>query len=106
MPAGFSVDEYARALGASRLGPGTMLDLRGPAFVAFFARLTASTDPAFFDVVTDPAEGSLVPPARIDALAGVDVTRTHFPGAGHAISPFFPDQSARDIRAFLRRLPR
>ncbi len=30
-----------------------MFDLRGHEFVAFFAQLTASTDQAFFDVVTD-----------------------------------------------------
>lgn len=133
MPPGFTVTEYASVLGHSRLGPRTMFDLRGPAFVSFFARLTASTDPAFFDVVTDPArfwtdeqvdavtrglrcpvhiaygdaaQGSLVPPSRIDALtaAGVEVTRTYFPGAGHAISPFFPAQSHQDLRSFLGRL--
>jgi pimeloyl-ACP methyl ester carboxylesterase len=91
------------------------------------------TDPAFFDVVTNPdrfwtdtevAEvvrgircplhvaygdldrGSLVPVAEIDALAsaGVDVSRTHFAGAGHAISPWFTAQSHADIRSFLARL--
>ncbi|MFN0089295.1 MAG: alpha/beta fold hydrolase [Acidimicrobiales bacterium] len=54
MAGGFSIAEYAAALGQSRLGPKTMFELRGPAFVAFFALLTASTDPAFFDVVTNP----------------------------------------------------
>lgn len=135
MPPGFSMAEYAAALGHARLGPATMFDLQGPEFVAFFARLTASTDPAFFDVVTnpdafwtdgyvssvvrdlrcpvhiaygDPDQGSLVPVAHIDALAnaGVDVTRTHFPGAGHAISPLFPVQSHADIRSFAERVPR
>jgi pimeloyl-ACP methyl ester carboxylesterase len=135
MPLGFSVTEYAAALGQARLGPATMFDLRGPEFVAFFARLTAATDHAFFDVVTnpdrfwtdhevssvlrglrcpvhvaygDPEQGSLVPGAQIDALAnaGVDVTRTHFPGAGHAISPMFPVQSQTDIRSFVERVTR
>ena len=130
MPPDSSVAEYAAALGQAQLGPGTMFDLRGPEFVAFFARLTASTDPAFFDVVTnpdrfwtdsevaavvqglrcpvhiaygDPGQGSLVPVAQIDALAtaGVDVTRTYFPGAGHAISPMFPAQSHADVRSFV-----
>jgi pimeloyl-ACP methyl ester carboxylesterase len=133
MPRGFSVAEYAAALGQARLGPATMFDLRGPEFVAFFARLTASTDPSFFDVVTDPdrfwtdddvsrvvrglrcpvhvaygdaGEGSLVPVGQIDALAhaGVEVTRTHFPGAGHAISPMYPAQSLVDIEAFVERV--
>lgn len=135
MPAGFSIAEYAAALGQARLGPGTMFDLRGPEFVAFFARLTGSTDPAFFDVVTnpdrywtdnqvtavvrgircpvhiaygDPPQGSLVPVAQIDALAatGLDVTRTHFPGAGHAISPEYPGKSQADVRAFVERVRR
>ena len=130
MPAGFAVAEYAAALGQARLGPGTMFELQGPAFVAFFAQITASTDPAFFDVVTAPAglwtdadvaevvrgircpvhvaygdvdRGSLVPLAEIDALAsaGVDVSRTHFAGAGHMISPLFPAESNADIRSFL-----
>ncbi len=133
MPPGFSIAEYAAALGRTQLGPGTMFDLRGPEFVAFFARLTASTDPAFFDVVTSPdrfwtddevaavvrglrcpvhiaygdsGQGSLVPVAQIDALAaaGVDVSRTHFPGAGHAISPEFPAKSQADIRTFVERV--
>lgn len=133
MPPGFTVADYAAALGRARVGPGTMLDLRGAAFVAFFARLSAGTDPACFDVLTNPdrfwtddevagvvrglrcpvhiaygdaAEGSLVPSAQIDALAaaGVDVTRTHFPRAGHAISPMFPAESQRDIEAFVERV--
>jgi pimeloyl-ACP methyl ester carboxylesterase len=133
MPPGFSVADYAAALGRARLGRSTMFDLRGPQFVAFFARLTASTDPAFFDVVTDPEafwtddevsavvrglrcpvhiaygdleHGSLVPVAAIDALAGagVHVTRSHFPGAGHAISPMFPAQSHADLRSFAERV--
>jgi pimeloyl-ACP methyl ester carboxylesterase len=133
MPPGFSVAEYAAALGRTRVGQATMFDLRGPEFVAFFAQLTAATDQAFFDVVTnpdafwtgddvsrivrclqcpvhiaygDPDQGSLVPLAQIDALAnaGVDVTRTHFPGAGHAISPMFPLQSYADIRSFVERV--
>lgn len=135
MPPGFSAAEYAAALGQARLGPATMFDHQGPEFVAFFARLTASTDPAFFDVVTNPdtfwtdddvssvirglrcpvhvaygdaGQGSLVPVAQIDALAsaGVDVTRTHFPSAGHAISPNFPAQSHTDIRSFVERVRR
>jgi pimeloyl-ACP methyl ester carboxylesterase len=135
MPPGFSLAEYAAALGQARLGPATMFDLHGPEFVAFFARLTVSTDHAFFDVVTNPdtfwtdddvssvvrglrcpvhvaygdvGQGSLVPVAQIDALAnaGVDVTSTHFPGAGHAISPMFPVQSHADIRLFVERVRR
>jgi pimeloyl-ACP methyl ester carboxylesterase len=135
MPAGFSVAEYAAALGYARLGPMTMFDRHGPEFVAFFARLTASTDHAFFDVVTNPdsfwtdndvssvvrglrcpvhvaygdaGQGSLVPVAQIDALgiAGVDVTSTHFPGAGHAISPMFPVHSHADIELFVKRVRR
>jgi pimeloyl-ACP methyl ester carboxylesterase len=135
MPPGFSVAEYAAALGHARLGPATMFDRQGPEFVAFFARLTASTDPAFFDVVTnpeafwsdddvasvvrdlrcpvhiahgDPDQGSLVPVTQIDALsnAGVDLTRTHFAGAGHAISPMFPAHSHADIRSFVERARR
>jgi len=133
MPTGFSVAEYAAALGQARLGNGTMFEVLGPAFVAFFARLTWLTDPAYFDVVAspdhywtddevtavvrglhcpvhisygDPDRGSLVPVAEIDALAaaGVDVTRTHFPGAGHVISPAFPALSHADIRAFVERV--
>jgi pimeloyl-ACP methyl ester carboxylesterase len=133
MPAGFAVAEYAAALGQARIGPGTMFELQGPAFVAFFAQFSAGTDPAFFDVVTDPDgfwttndvadivravrcpvhvaygdldRGSLVPVAEIDSLAaaGVDVSRTHFAGAGHAISPLFPAQSHADICSFLARL--
>jgi hypothetical protein len=51
---------------------------------------------------------SLVPVEQIDALAtaGVDVTRTHFPGVGHAISPMFPVQSHTDIKSFVERLRR
>ncbi|MFN0089294.1 MAG: hypothetical protein ACKVWR_03345 [Acidimicrobiales bacterium] len=49
-----------------------------------------------------------MPTEEIDALAaaGVEVTRTHFPGAGHAISPVFPVESYADVRAFLERLDR
>jgi pimeloyl-ACP methyl ester carboxylesterase len=133
MPSGFSVAEYAAALGQTRLGQATMFDIQGPEFVAFFARLTVSTDHAFFDVVTnpdsfwsddevssvvssvrcpvhiaygDPDQGSLVRVAQIDDLAnaGVDVTRTYFPGAGHAISPMFPLQSHTDIKSFVERV--
>jgi hypothetical protein len=32
------------------------------------------------------------------------VTRTHFPGAGHAISPMFPAQSYADIESFAERV--
>ena len=130
MPPGFSVADYAAALGQTRFGRASMFDVRGPEFVAFFAQLTVSTDHAFFEVVTnpdrfwsdddvssvvsgvrcpvhiaygDPDQGSLVPISQIDALAnaGVQVTRTHFPGAGHAISPMFPVQSHTDIRSFV-----
>lgn len=132
MPDAFSVAEYAAALGRARLGGRTMFDIRGPAFVAWFAQLTMSTDPGFFDVVTDPGrfwtdsqaatisteircpvhvaygdtgQGSLVTIEQIDALAaaGIDVTSTNFPGAGHAISPEFPGDSHIDIRQFVER---
>lgn len=132
MPPGSSVAEYAAALGQTMVGTATMFELRGPAVIAFIARFSHLTDPAYFDVVTDPDrfwtddkvaevihgvrcpvhvaygdidQGSLVSTATLDALAATtDVSRTHFPGAGHAISPWFPAQSHTDIRSFLARI--
>jgi pimeloyl-ACP methyl ester carboxylesterase len=54
----------------------------------------------------DAAAGSLVPVAEIDALAaaGMAVTRTHVPGAGHALSPLFPARCHADLRRFLARI--
>ena len=51
----------------------------------------------------DPAAGGLVTPDDVAALAsaGVKVTSTHFPGAGHGISPSFPREFRDDLKAWL-----
>ncbi|MFN0089120.1 MAG: alpha/beta fold hydrolase [Acidimicrobiales bacterium] len=134
LPEGFSAAQLAAATGATQRAPGlTMMDLLGPEAVAFMARIRLHTDPLYFDTVVDPGKywteddvaaviaavrcpvhiaygdlntGSLVPETEIDALvsAGMNVTRQHFPGASHVITPFNTRAVHEDLRRFLAQL--
>jgi hypothetical protein len=55
----------------------------------------------------DAHAGSLVSTEDLNALssAGVNLTATHFPGAGHGISFPFARAFIDDLKAFLGRLP-
>ena len=132
-PSDQSVSEFAAALGRISLGPATFMELAGPDRVAFQARASVNTDPAYYDVVVDPnrfwsddalravtegircpvhvaygdvAIGGAVPEHEIDALqlAGVAVTRTFFARAAHAISPWESRQFHADVLGFLERV--
>jgi len=103
-----------------------------PAGLVTFARLVAGSDPKLYAVMTDPddpwtpeeaeaieravrcpvhvargdaAAGSIVTERHIEQLrdAGMDITSTHFPGAGHMIARANTPAMLRDFRAFLQR---
>ena len=128
-----TVTEYAAHLGQlAPFGP-KLLEVLPPQQLIFYARHSYDTDPAWYAVAGgeapgwpdevanaipsqvkcpvhvcygDSATGSLVKADDIAALAaaGVNVTSTHFPEAGHGISPAFPREFLNDLKAFLGRV--
>ncbi|HMO95264.1 MAG TPA: alpha/beta hydrolase [Tepidiformaceae bacterium] len=128
---GLSVAQHAYNVGQLAPFGGKMADVWAPEALIFFARFSCATVPRWYagareyalpdDVcdglpsrVTcpvhvaygDPAAGGLVSADDVNELvaAGMNLTSTHFPGAGHSIQPTFARELVADLRAFLERV--
>jgi pimeloyl-ACP methyl ester carboxylesterase len=126
---GQSVYQFASALGLA-LPEWAATD---PAGLVRFARWVGGTDPAAYDMIGDPDDplplkevraieagircpvhvaygdtgmGGIVTAEHIAGLqsAGMDVTATHYAGAGHVITSTHAREMLADIRTFLRRV--
>jgi pimeloyl-ACP methyl ester carboxylesterase len=126
---GLSLYQFASALGVA-LPEWATTD---PAGLVRFARWVGGTDPAAYDMIGDPddplpleevraieaavrcpvhvaygdiAMGGIVTAEHIADLrrAGMDVTATHYAGAGHVITSTHAREILADIREFLGRV--
>lgn len=128
---GLSITEHAYNLGQLAPFGRKMADVWTPQALIFFARASCDTDPRWYaggrkyalpddlcDALPsrvqcpvhiaygDPAVGGLVSEDDIRELlaAGMNLTSTHFPGAGHMIQPTFAREFVNDLRGFLARV--
>jgi pimeloyl-ACP methyl ester carboxylesterase len=128
-----SVAQHAYNLGQfAPFGP-KWIDVMPPARLAFFARHSYETDPAFYASVGEPDPsvldspsavsallkcpihvahgnpeiGGIVPQESLDAFKAAcgQVTATYFPNAGHEPAFAVPREYINDLKAFLAKVP-
>lgn len=125
--------QHVYNIGQVRFAGNKPVDFWPPGQLFFFGRHAYHTDPTWYDVAKNregewsaeeaaeisgnvrcpvhvaygnPVLGGLVSPEDLRILeeAGVTLTSTQFPGAGHVISPNFPREFLKDLKAFLAKV--